>query len=260
VGLSGTSAVSPGAGGAAGAGMTVAVLGCSGSYADRDCACSGYLVRAGATAVWLDAGNGTLAHLQRHIALDDLDAVVLSHEHPDHWADLEGLHVWARYRADRRGLPVYAPAGLKKVTYHEDMSPWLVWHDVADGDRVEVGGLVVTFSRTDHGPETLAARVEGGGRVLGYSADSGPGWSLEALGPGIDLALCEATFLSELEGAVSGHMSARQAGATGAAAGVGRLVLTHVWPGTDLAAVSREGAEAFGAPVTVARQHDVYEV
>lgn len=241
-------------------GLTLTVLGCSGSYADRDGACSGYLVRSGATAVWLDAGNGTLANLQRHLALEAITAVVLSHEHPDHWADLEGLHVWARYRADRRGLPVFAPAGLKKVTYHEDYSPWLVWHDVTDGDRVEVGELALTFSRTDHGPETLAVRVEGGGRALGYSADSGPGWALEALGTGLDLAVCEATFLSELEGAVAGHMSARQAGATAAAAGARRLVLTHVWPGTDLVAVAREGAEAFGAAVAVARPHDTYEV
>lgn len=241
-------------------GMTLTVLGCDGSYAGRDGACSGYLLRCGTTAVWLDAGNGTLAHLQRHIDLGELSAVVLSHEHPDHWADLEGLHVWARYRADRRGLPVLAPVGLKKVTYHEDMSPWLIWHDVASGDRVELGALALTFSRTDHGPETLAVRVEGAGRVLGYSADSGPGWSLESLGPGIDLALCEATFLSELEGAVAGHMSARQAGATAAAAGAARLVLTHVWPGTDREAVAREGAEAFGAEVTVARLHETYEV
>ena len=49
--------------------------------------------RATARPVWLDAGSGTLANLQRHVGLDDVDAVVLSHEHPDHWTDLEGYHI-----------------------------------------------------------------------------------------------------------------------------------------------------------------------
>lgn len=241
-------------------GLTVTVLGCDGSYPGRGGACSGYLVEGAGTRIWLDAGNGTMANLQRHCPLDAVDAIVLSHEHPDHWADVEGYHVWARYGSDRRGVPVLAPAGVAHATSHDDMSPWLPWSFVRDGDTVTVGGLRLVFSRTDHGPETLAVRVEGEGRALGYSADSGPGWSLAALGPGLDLALCEATVLAEQEGTVPGHMSAREAGASGAEAGVGRLVLTHLWPTVDPARSQAEGSDAFGRACTVARLHDRYEV
>ena len=232
-------------------GLTVTVLGCSGSYPGPGGACSGYLLDDGATRIWLEAGSGTLANLQRHIGFDELDAIVLSHEHPDHWSDLEGWRIVWQHRLERpTGFPVYAPAGLRAHTY-EPESPALAWHDVTSGDTVTVGSMDFTFSRTDHGPETLGMRVDAGGRSLGYSADTGPGWSLEALGPGLDLALCEATMTTEEEGTLQ-HLSARQAGSTARAAGAGRLVLTHLWSTLDPEQSRSEAAEAFGRPVEVA--------
>ena len=122
------------------------------------------------------------------------------------------------------------------------------WTVVADGDLIGIGALTCTFSRTDHGPETLAVRVDGVGRSLGYSADSGPGWSFAELGPGIDLALCEATYTGDLEG-TAGHMSGRQAGRQARRSGVGRLVLTHRWPTVDAASVAAEAIGSFGGTV-----------
>ena len=237
--------------------LAVTVLGCSGSYPGPGGACSGYLVDDGTTRVWLDAGSGTMANLQRHVASDQVDAMILSHEHPDHWSDLEGWNIYLRYFLERDGFPVYAPAGLKEHTYDE--MPNVAWTDVADGDRVTIGTLEATFSRTDHGPETLGTRIDAGGRSLGYSADTGPAWSLEALGPGLDLALCEASVPTEQEGKMQ-HLSARQAGEQAKAAGAGRLVLTHLWPTLDLDRCRDDGAAAFGAPVDIARVGARYDV
>lgn len=240
-------------------GLTLTVLGCSGSYPGPGGACSGYLVSDGATRVWVDAGSGTLANLQRHVAPPDtVDAVVLSHEHPDHWTDLEGFWNLARFVAEREGVPVYAPAGLRERTY-TDTRPVLVWNEIGDGDRVAIGALVFTFSRTDHGPATMAMRIDGGGRSIGYSADTGPGWSLAALGSGLDLALCEATIPRELEGTIQ-HLSARQAGWSAREAGAARLVLTHLWATLDSEESRREGSDAFGSPVEVAAVHDTYDI
>jgi ribonuclease BN (tRNA processing enzyme) len=240
-------------------GLTLTVLGCSGTYASPGNACSGYLVSDGATTVWVDAGSGTLANLQRHVALDGVDALVLSHEHPDHWTDLEGFFNVCRFVTGRQGIPVYAPAGLKEHTYNDDESPFFVWQDVKDGASASVGALTFTFSRTDHGPETLAMRIDGGGRTLGYSADTGPKWSLGELGVGLDLALCEATFLQESEGEAQ-HLSARQAGGSARDAGAAGLMLTHIWPTIDVERSRAEATDAYGGPVHLAATNERYEI
>jgi ribonuclease BN (tRNA processing enzyme) len=239
-------------------GLRLTVLGCDGSYPGPGGAASGYLVQADATTIWLDAGNGTLANLQRHVGLADIDAIVLSHNHGDHFVDAEAFHVAVKYGDEpKEGIALFAPAEV--VDRFGDKQPTFALHTVADGDHRSFRDVAFTFSRTDHMVETLAVRVESGGKVLGYSADSGSGWSMESLGPGIDLALCEATFLQDREGSVQ-HFSARQAGTTARAAGARRLVITHIWPTLDHAASQAEAAAAFGAPVDVAAIDAVYDV
>ncbi|HUP87047.1 MAG TPA: MBL fold metallo-hydrolase [Acidimicrobiales bacterium] len=238
-------------------GLNVTVLGCAGSYPGPGQACSSYLVRTSSTTIWLDAGSGSLANLQRHVDITDVDAVVLSHEHPDHTGDLAGFYVACKYYLRRERVPVYAPSSVRDTVYYSGAP--IDWHEISDGGQVDIGGLHLSFSRTDHPPETLAVRADGDGRSLGYSADTGPAWSLSQLGPGLDLAICEATYLSDSEGRAQ-HMSARQAGLSGREAGVGRLVLTHQQPGTDIEAVRAEGSAAFGKPVDIAAEGAVFEV
>ena len=239
-------------------GLSLTVLGCSGSYPGPGSACSGYLVGDGSTLVWLDAGSGTLANLQRHVGFDAVDAVVLSHEHPDHWSDLEGFQIALQYAAPREGVPVFAPTGLRDRTY-QDPEPSFAWHEVADGDRVSIGSLELTFSRTDHGPETLAVRLEGGGRSMAYSADTGPCGSFASLGTDVDLALCEATVAPEQEGKTQ-HLSGRQAGEAARAGRARRLLLTHLLPTVDADQSRRDAEQAFGGLVEVAALHQRYDV
>jgi ribonuclease BN (tRNA processing enzyme) len=239
--------------------LSLTVLGCDGSYPGPGGACSGYLLSCDGTRVWLDAGSGTLANLQRHVAIEELDAVVISHQHPDHWTDLEHFGVACRWVVDRSGVPVFAPEGLSELPRIGRAADVFEWHVIDDADQVTIGALQLSFSRTDHPVTTLAARIEGAGRSVGYSADSGPAWGLSALGSGLDLALCEATFLSDKEGSVQ-HLSARQAGLTARAAGADRLVITHLMPRLDPAAARAEAAAAYGDDVVVAAVGDRYEV
>ena len=245
-------------------GLSITVLGCSGSYSAPGLACTGYLVESDTTRVWLDAGPGTLANLQRHHALTEIDAIVITHEHPDHWLDLAMAFIACRYFLDRAPMPVYGTAGTHELAVAlagaHDLSPTLDWRFITDGDRVVIGDQRWRFSRTDHPVETLAPRVDGGGRSFAFSADTGDEWSFSRLGEGIDLALCEATFLHADLVETSRHLSARQAGAMAAEAGVGRLLLTHLAPGSDAPAFRKEATDAFGAPVELVDVNHRYEV
>lgn len=245
--------------------LTLTVLGSSGSYPGPGRACSGYLVQGGGKNVWLDAGSGTMANLQKHIGLSDIDAVVISHEHPDHWSDINGLQVACSYGTGPDRIAIYAPATLCEFAYQFKKQS-LEWNVITDRSEVSIGGQAWSFSRVDHPPETLAARVDADGAAFGYTADTGPEWSAAELGPGLDLLLSEATFQDEdaaevaAEGTHVGHLSARQAGEMARQAGVPRLVITHIWPSHDVQVSRRQAEEGFGGAVEVANEGDRFVV
>jgi ribonuclease BN (tRNA processing enzyme) len=241
--------------------LRVTVLGSSGTYPGPGQACSGYLVRSPSATLIVDLGSGTLAALQRHVAIADLDAVVLSHEHPDHWLDLPILRNAMRYVLDLADLPVYGTAGTLAAArvLIGQLEPTLRWHTVDESSRVTVGDLSLRFSRTDHPVETLAVRVDGAGRSLLYSADTGPAWDGHGVGGGVDAFLCEASFPPEAENRHQ-HLSARQAGALATAVGAARLVLTHVTPGVDPADQRRRAAAAFDGPIELAAPGTTFTV
>ena len=202
---------------------------------------------SGPTNLVIDLGPGTFAHLQRYIDPASITAVVITHRHPDHWTDLHPLATQARFALGHVGIPVLSPAGLDRRA-HLAGSTALDFRPVADGDSARIGTLDLTFHRTDHPVETLAVRVDGAGRTLGYSADTGPRWSLvtarDRPGPRLVRGL-----VHRRAGRTAGHMSGRQAGEQGRRAGVRRLVLTHRWPTVAATAVALEAEATFGGPV-----------
>ncbi len=235
--------------------MELTVLGCSGSYPGVESgACSGYLLRSGATTIWLDCGNGTFSRLQQHVAPEELTAVVLTHEHPDHCVDFYGLHVMLRYAVGRAGLPVYAPRGLdtKLGRLVTDWGDAFDWRTIDDGTEARVDDVTLRFSRTDHPPPTFAVEARADGARLVYTSDTGPQWNVGAFGDGADVVLSEATYLHAHRPAPI-HLSARQAAEAAGQAEARQLVLTHLWPQVAPAAAQAEATTVFGSPVTLAR-------
>jgi ribonuclease BN (tRNA processing enzyme) len=243
--------------------VKLTVLGCSGVYAARGNPCSGYLVQAGGLNVLVDAGAGVLAALQVHLPLDMLDAVLVSHSHPDHWVEVPILRNALRYVLDSAGLALYAPVDVLDMANsvsHEHLAPTFEPHRLRDGDEVDLGGVRVTCSRTRHPPETLAFCFDDGTHRLAYSADTGPGWDFRSFSDPVDLALCEATF-RDADGAQEPvHMTPREAGEAAAVAGARNLMLTHLLPGADLVEAGQEAESTYGAAVDVATAGRVIEL
>jgi ribonuclease BN (tRNA processing enzyme) len=157
---------------------------------------------------------------------------------------------------------VVAPPGLQERSYAgRDRS--LKWQEAEPSLQVDVGDLRCRFSATDHGPPTFAVRFDRigqgpGGPPLVYSADTGPGWSVDELGEDIGTFLCEATYLKDQEGTF-GHLSGRQAGSMARDASVAQLVVTHRRPTVEAEALGFEAAEAFGREVHQAVPGVVFE-
>lgn len=238
-------------------GLTIIVLGCDGSYAGPGGACSGYLLTSGSTHVWLDCGPGTLANLQQHLDPRELTAIISTHSHPDHWGDLPIAYNAFGYYFDRRSIPLFGTSDIRERLQSAKggaIDDVYDWHTITDGSEFDVDGLHFRATVTDHPVETLAMRVEVDSVVFGYTSDTGTAWSLTALGPDIDLMLCEATFPEERAGEFA-HLTASEAGAAARAAAVPRLVLTHMLPGADKELARTQAAKTFGRDVEIAATH-----
>ncbi|WP_194814911.1 MBL fold metallo-hydrolase [Nocardia sp. XZ_19_385] len=216
--------------------LVLTVLGSATPYPAAGNACSGYLVTHGDTRLWLDAGTGTLAQLQRYVRLDELDAIWISHLHADHCADLLTAYYGARY-ADVRlpaPIPLYGPPGiagrladfLTNGPVRSPIESAYEVHELFDGHQADIGGLRVRAAAVEHGMPAFAARIEAGATALTYSGDTGPCAALTSLAAESDLLLCEADG-SPSEG-LAVHCTPEDAGATAAEAGARQLVLTHV--------------------------------
>lgn len=248
--------------------MRLTVVGCAGSMPGPDSAASCYLVQAGDATVVLDLGNGALGPLQRYVRLDEIDGVLLSHLHPDHCLDLCGLYVAARYGPWSRParIPVWGPDGTAARlarAYGMPEDPGMTGEFDFRGypaEPFDVGGVRVSVAPVAHPVPAYAVRLEHAGRSLAYSGDTGPSRSLVDLASSADLLVCEAGFPDDETNPADLHLSGRDAGEHATAAGVGRVLLTHVPPWGDPNEALAAARSAFSGPVTLARPNAELEV
>lgn len=249
--------------------MKLTVLGCAGSFPAPDAACSAYLVEADGFRLLLDFGTGSLSGLQRYATLTSVDAILLTHLHADHVLDAAGYVVVRRYAPDGPypAIPLYAPAGASErlagaygSVGEGPLDDVYMFHDLKTGS-FDIGPFAVTVDRVHHPVETYGVRLEHGGRVLTYSADTSPCDALNRLAQGADLFLCEASYDDGDDNPPDLHMTGRDAGEAATKAGVARLVLTHmVTAWVSEARAYDAAASAYAGPIEVARAGARYEI
>lgn len=219
--------------------MRLTVLGGCGAWPEAGLACSGFLVEHDGFRLLLDAGYATVPQLLTHITADQVDAVYITHGHPDHCADLNPL-LRARAFTDRPAppLPVYAPAGALDAVLALDR-PGLLddavdVHSFTAGDDLAIGPFTAQTRLLPHWLPNAGVRLSADDRVLAYTGDSGPGEAVVELARNADLLVAEATYAEKVpEDSLGMLSSALDAGRQAAEAGVRGLLLTHLQPGTD---------------------------
>jgi ribonuclease BN (tRNA processing enzyme) len=264
--------------------MRVTVLGKSPSWEDAGGACSGYLFEAGGTVLLLDCGNGVFSKLRLHREYTDVDAVLISHMHADHFLDLVPYAYALTYAPRQQPVPVAQWPGTRTPARPRLLLPpggrkalrriTGAWGDenlIENAFRpeeydpaatVSVGEITARFQEVPHFTTTYAVdftSTDGPGRIT-YSADCRPNDDLIGFARDTDLLIVEATLPRPERAGPRGHMTPAEAGEHARRAGAGRMLLTHISDELDEGWALDQGREAFGSEVAVAREGDVYEV
>jgi len=238
--------------------MRLTVLGGCGAWPEAGQACSGFLVEHDGFRLVLDLGYATVPQLLEHLAPGQVDAVFISHGHPDHCADLNPLLRARVLRDDPAGaLPVYALPGALDAVLALDRPGMLAGAlelvELSPGGRLEIGPFRAQTWLLPHWVPNVGLRLAAGSVVLAYTGDCGPSPLLADLAARADLLLAEASYLDQVPEDSRAHLSsAAQAGRRAAQAGAGHLLLTHLLPGTDPAAARNAATDHYTGPVGVA--------
>ncbi len=235
------------------------MLGGCGAWPAAGQACSGYLIESDGFRLLIDPGYAILPRLLESCAADLVDAVLISHGHADHCADLHPL-LRARALSDNPSprLPIYTlPKAVDRVLALDRpgmLDDAYSVHDFTAGGSFEIGPFRVDTWELPHWIPNAGIRLSTAGQSLAFTGDTGPSPDLEALARGADLYLAEATFPDQVpEDSAHYLSSAVQAAQVAAQASVRHLVLTHLWPGTDPRAAHQAAVRAYDGLITVAR-------
>lgn len=238
--------------------MKLTVIGFWGGYPKKNGASAGYLLEHEGFHLLMDCGSGVLAKLQNILQPENLDAVILSHYHPDHIADIGVLQharlIQGFLGKDVPNLPVYghsfdrqefAKLTYKKITKGVAYNPNQV---------LSAGPFQVSFLKTNHPVPCYAMRIEAGGKVLVYTGDSSFKEEFIDFSRDADILLCECNFYGYQNGTAAGHMTSIEAGRLAESAKVKQLVLTHLPHYGKLADLKTEAAREFIGIIKLAEE------
>lgn len=242
--------------------MKLTVVGCTGSMSGPKGAASCYIVQTATTTILLDLGPGSMGQLMNHIDPAKIDAIILSHLHTDHCADIIGMQVYRRWlpTGPLGPVAVYSPDdGLNRTRQiggdgaDETYAGEFDFHTVAAGDTIKVGDMSIEFFDAVHPVPAVATRITGPeGGVLTYSGDTDYCEGQVAAARNADLYLCEAAFEATRDTVRDIHLTGGRAGRIAAEAGAHNLVLTHLQPWTDPDTVCADAREEYAGPIAVA--------
>lgn len=243
------------------------VLGSCGAWPEPGRACSGYVLEHAGARIVLDLGYGTLPRLLTELgstAADGIDAVVITHAHPDHMVDLHGLFRARRYaRPAAPPIPLYAPPRVVDVVADLEDGDTDAVRAVFDahplpGGPYRVGPFRLESWLLPHYVPNAGVRLTTPGLTVAYTGDTGPDDALADLGREADLYIVDATDWHQdppahpAERGPALNLTAREAGDVAAAAHARRLLLTHFWPGNNRQASVTAAAARFSGQIIVA--------
>lgn len=238
--------------------MKLTVIGYWGGYPGKGEATSGYLLQHDGFNLLIDCGSGVLSELQHHIQVEELDAVILSHYHHDHVADIGVLQygrlVQSFLKKGISPLPVYGHTKNQKGFGFDS----LTYRSATEGKAylpeqgVKIGPFQISFMETKHPAPCYAMRITDGSKTVVYTADSAYLKAFAPFSKGADLLISECNFYSDQDGSGPGHMNSHDAAKIAAEAEVPHLLLTHLPHFGDHADLVQQASEKYDGKVETA--------
>ena len=224
---------------------------------------AGYFVELPDARVMMDCGAGTVPALARYgLPWERLTHLFISHFHVDHVGELASLFFAFRYgmKTDRsEPFTIVGPRGLDRVMdglklafgskLFDTQFPLTV-RMVSPGDHLELGrDSTLSVMKTTHTLESLAVRIESGGKSVCYTGDTAYDDELASFFQNADVLISECSLLQPREGVP--HLSVGEAARLASHAGVSKLIVTHFYFDLDEAALKNELKAAYAGEVIV---------
>lgn len=239
--------------------MNLTVLGCWGGFPKVNEASSGYLIEQEGFKLLVDCGSAVLSKLQNHVKPAELDAVIISHYHADHIADVgvlqHALLIDSFTKKTRREpLPIYG---------HEETDAFqtLTYKNITKGiaynpDKgIQIGPFSIGFLKTDHPAPCYAMKIKAGSDTIVYTADTAFKKELVDFAYQADVLLAESNLFKGMDGTAAGHMTSEQAGMLASQADINTLILTHLPHFGNIEQLKEEAAGQFGGTIILASEN-----
>ncbi len=244
--------------------MKLTPIGIWGGYPKANSATSSFLLKYEGFNCLIDCGSGVLSSLQNYLSLEQLDAVVLTHYHADHIADIGSLQysrvIQYYLQESPKTLPIYGHSKdveqFTKLSYKEQT----IGIPIDEGQTIQIGPFTVTFCQTNHPVYCLAVKFSIQERSIIFTADTAWHEPLITFSKGADLLVSEANLYEEHIGVSPGHMGGSEAGRLANLAEVDQLLLTHLPLHGDVTNILKAAQTEFAGRAEIAVVGKTYEI
>ncbi|MEN2466668.1 MBL fold metallo-hydrolase [Ornithinibacillus sp. JPR2-1] len=211
--------------------MKLTVIGYWGGFPAPGSATSSYLLEKDGFSLLIDVGSGALSRLQQFKHVLDIDAVILSHYHHDHVADIGVLqYAWlvqSYVVGNKDILPIYAhiedKEGFEKLTH--EFTEGIAYNPT---ETLTVGPFQIDFLKTKHPVPCYGMRITDGEKVLVYTADTSFQEKWISFSRDADVLITDCNFYEDQDGSQAGHMTSKEGATIAREANVKELILSHL--------------------------------
>lgn len=242
--------------------MKLTIIGHWGGYPAKGGASSAYLLEKDDFSMMLDFGSSALSKLLQYKNVTDIDAVIVSHYHPDHIADIgvlqHAIYVENLLQQQEKVIDIYGHTE-NEYEFHKLTHDYTRAIKYRPNDVLQLGPFFIRFLKTNHTAPCYGMRITDGTSTIVYTADSALQEEWIKFSRDADLLLADTNFYADQDGSEAGHMTSEEVGLIANRANVKEVILTHLPHYGNHEQLVEEAAEQFSGKISLAKEGHVWQ-